>query len=319
MSLVRSSSSTDEDLEALVELFFRERFSTDNPIITEAVKRMLRAGGKRLRPRITLLSAAACGGNPIDHLHLAAYMELIHVATLIHDDVVDNAQTRRGVNATAVDYGNRVSVLAGDYLFAWIFKNVTLNYPHPSPTCSRQRWLKSATERCYSCKRSAISTLRSRPTLKSRVRRRRPVAASAQCGAIMGGAGAADIAALRAFGEAFGIAFQMKDDLLDVTADERSLGKPAANDLVERKTTIPLIAALASGDGDFRAEVRRFYEEGRNDAIPEVVLGIEREGGLRATRAQIALYVELAKQALEPITASAAKKDLAQLTDALLY
>ena len=133
MNLAHSSSSTDGDLEALVERFFRERFSTDNPIITEAVKRMLRAGGKRLRPRVTLLAAAACGGNPVDHLHLAAYMELIHVATLIHDDVVDNAQTRRGVNATAVDYGNRVSVLAGDYLFAWIFKNVTLNYPHPVP------------------------------------------------------------------------------------------------------------------------------------------------------------------------------------------
>jgi octaprenyl-diphosphate synthase len=133
MNLTHSSSSTDGDLEALVERFFRERFSTDNPIITEAVKRMLRAGGKRLRPRVTLLAAAACGAKPVDHLHLAAYMELIHVATLIHDDVVDNAQTRRGVNATAVDYGNRVSVLAGDYLFAWIFKNVTLNYPHPVP------------------------------------------------------------------------------------------------------------------------------------------------------------------------------------------
>ena len=94
---------------------------------------MLAAGGKRLRPRITLLAAEACGGRASEHLHLAAYMELIHVATLIHDDVVDNAQTRRGVNATAVDYGNRVSVLAGDYLFAWIFKNVTLNYPHPDP------------------------------------------------------------------------------------------------------------------------------------------------------------------------------------------
>ena len=69
---------------------------------------MLAAGGKRLRPRVTLLAAAACGGDPAQHLHLAAYMELIHVATLIHDDVVDNAQTRRGVNATAVDFGNRV-------------------------------------------------------------------------------------------------------------------------------------------------------------------------------------------------------------------
>src|SRR6185312_13846155 len=77
--------------------------------------------------------AEAAGAKAADHLELAAYMELIHVATLIHDDVVDNAQMRRGVNATAVDYGNRVSVLAGDYLFAWIFKNVTAGYPHPVP------------------------------------------------------------------------------------------------------------------------------------------------------------------------------------------
>ena len=95
---------------------------------------MLAAGGKRLRPRFTLLGAAAIGATDMrEHLPLAAYMELIHVATLIHDDVVDNADTRRGVNATAVDFGNRVSVLAGDYLFAWIFKNVTATYGHPIP------------------------------------------------------------------------------------------------------------------------------------------------------------------------------------------
>ncbi|MBV8284441.1 MAG: polyprenyl synthetase family protein, partial [Candidatus Eremiobacteraeota bacterium] len=120
--IAKSRLESEADLYEQVETFFRSTFSTDNRIITEAIKRMLSAGGKRLRPRITLLSSAACGGNPVEHLHLAAYMELIHVATLVHDDVVDNAQTRRGVNATAVDYGNRVSVLAGDYLFAWIFK-----------------------------------------------------------------------------------------------------------------------------------------------------------------------------------------------------
>jgi octaprenyl-diphosphate synthase len=107
-------ANDNDDLRGLVEHFFASRFSTDNAIVTEAVKRMLSAGGKRIRPRITLLAAAACGGRPAEHLSLAAYMELIHVATLVHDDVVDNASTRRGVNATAVDYGNRVSVLAGD-------------------------------------------------------------------------------------------------------------------------------------------------------------------------------------------------------------
>jgi octaprenyl-diphosphate synthase len=142
-------------------------------------------------------------------------------------------------------------------------------------------------------------------------------AASAQCGAIMGGGGSAEIAALREFGEYFGIAFQMKDDLLDVIADERSLGKPAGNDLTERKTTIPLIAALASGDRGFRAEVRRFYDDGANDAIPTIVNGIEREGGLAGTRLQIGRFVERAKDALEPIAGGAAKKELVKLTEAL--
>lgn len=319
MRLVRTSESEREDLSALVERFFGERFATDNPLITEAVKRMLAAGGKRVRPRITLLASAACGANPAAHLHLAAYMELIHVATLIHDDVVDNAQLRRGVNATAVDYGNRVSVLAGDYLFAWIFKNVTANYAHPIPH------ILSATlaDICDGevLQLQALGNLDLPQATYVEIARKKTAslfAASAACGAIVGNGSPAETAALRAFGEAFGIAFQIKDDLLDVTADERSLGKPAANDLAERKTTLPLLAALAAGNGDFRASVRQFYDDETNDAIPAIVDGIAREGGLHATRAEIGRYVERAKEALEPIGAGAAKEELEQLTDALL-
>jgi len=318
VSLVDSERGTYDDLHSAVERFFRATFSTDNPIITEAIKRMLAAGGKRLRPRITLLAAEACGGNYADHLHLAAYMELIHVATLIHDDVVDNARTRRGVNATAVDYGNRVSVLAGDYLFAWIFKNVTLNYPHPIPN------VLSATlaEICDGevLQLQALGNLDLPMGTYVEIARKKTAslfASSAECGAIMGGGGAREVAALRAFGEAFGIAFQMRDDLLDVTADERSLGKPAANDLTERKTTLPLIAALASGNGDFRSQVRRFFDTGVNDALPAILEAIGREGGLAATRAQIARFVARAKTALEPIDACAAKMELVKLTEAL--
>jgi octaprenyl-diphosphate synthase len=318
LSAIDSRSGTSQDLQALVDRFFHATFSTDNPVITEAIKRMLAAGGKRLRPRITLLSAEACGGKAVEHLHLAAYMELIHVATLIHDDVVDNAQTRRGVNATAVDFGNRVSVLAGDYLFAWIFKNVTLNYPHPIPN------VLSATlaDICDGevLQLQALGNLDVALETYVEIARKKTAslfAASAQCGAIMGGGSAGEIAALREFGECFGVAFQMKDDLLDMTADERSLGKPAGNDLTERKTTIPLIAALASGDGRFRAQVRRFYDSSANDAIPAIVDGIEREGGLAATRAQIACFVERAKSALEPIAHCPAKRELITLTEAL--
>lgn len=309
----------DADLHALVENFFRSTFSTDNPVITEAVRRMLAAGGKRLRPRITLLAADACGGNPVDHLHLAAYMELIHVATLIHDDVVDNARTRRGVNATAVDYGNRVSVLAGDYLFAWIFKNVTADYPHPVPN------VLSATlaDICDGevLQLQALGNLNLTRDAYVEIARKKTAslfAASAQCGAVMGGGNPREIAGLQSFGELFGIAFQMKDDLLDMTADERSLGKPVGNDLTERKMTIPLIEALSGGDPNFSDQVRRFYEESDNDAIPAVVAGIEAAGGLQGTRTRIAEYVARAKQALEPIAPGTAKEELGHLAESLL-
>ncbi len=306
------------DLHGLVEDFFRCTFSTDNAVITEAVKRMLAAGGKRLRPRITLLAAQACGGDAVENLHLAAYMELIHVATLIHDDVVDNAQLRRGVNATAVDYGNRVSVLAGDYLFAWIFNNVTLRYPAPIPN------ILSATlaDICDGevLQLTALGNLDLPAETYVEIARKKTAslfAAASHCGAIMGGGEPSQIAALRRFGEAFGVAFQIKDDLLDVTADERSLGKPAANDLTERKTTLPLIAALAEGNGTFRSQVHRFYETRSNAAIPEILEGIDRAGGLAATRVQIGRFVEQAKAALEPIVPGAAKDGLIELTDAL--
>jgi geranylgeranyl pyrophosphate synthase len=319
VSLVDDQRDTYDDLQAVVEEFFRATFATDNPVITEAIKRMLAAGGKRLRPRITLLSADACGGNSVEQLHLAAYMELIHVATLIHDDVVDNARTRRGVNATAVDYGNRVSVLAGDYLFAWIFKNVTVNYPHPVPNILAATLADICDGEVLQLQ--ALGNLDLPIETYVEIARKKTAslfAASAECGAVMGGGDRVEIAALRAFGESFGIAFQMKDDLLDVTADERSLGKPAGNDLTERKTTLPLIAALELGNGTFRAEVRRFYETGSNEAIPTIVAGIDRAGGLAETRVQIARFVDRAKAALEPIRTSAAKKELAKLTDALL-
>ncbi len=226
--MIEPRSASERDLYALVEDFFRHRFQTDNPLITEAVRRMLAAGGKRLRPRITLLAAEAMGGNAADHLALAAYMELIHVATLIHDDVVDGAETRRGVNATAVDFGNRISVLAGDYLFAWIFKNVTAAYDAPIPH------ILSATLAAI-CDGEVLQ-LRAMGNLDlpfdeyvEIVEKKTATlfGASAECGAICGGQGAG-VRALREFGVHYGIAFQMMDDLLDVTSDEARWASPSA-------------------------------------------------------------------------------------------
>jgi geranylgeranyl pyrophosphate synthase len=309
------------DLYLLVENFFESSFSTDNALITEAVRRMLAAGGKRLRPRVALLAAESVGGVPADHLRLAAFMELIHVATLIHDDVVDGAETRRGVNATAVDFGNRVSVLAGDYLFAWIFKNVTADYPHPIPH------ILSAT--LADITDGEVLQLRSLGELGTTLATYVDVAAkktaslfaaSAECGALAAGGSPFAVKALREFGTALGIAFQMRDDLLDLTADEATLGKPVGNDLRERKMTVPLVLALEGADREFRSDVERFFagDDDTRERIAGIVAGIEAAGGLSQTEAVLAGYVERAKQSLAPLGNAPARAELAALADALL-
>jgi octaprenyl-diphosphate synthase len=317
-----SHVTTDNDLYALVEDFFSNSFSTDNALITEAVKRMLDAGGKRLRPRFTLLGAAAIGAVDIrEHLPLAAYMELIHVATLIHDDVVDNADTRRGVNATAVDFGNRVSVLAGDYLFAWIFKNVTAAYERPIPH------ILSAT--LADITDGEVLQLRALGNLDLTVaeyveiaakKTARLFASSAECGAWAAGGSAIKVAALRDFGQAFGIAFQMQDDLLDMTSTELKLGKPVGNDLTEKKMTIPLILALEGADREFRTDVERFYagDDTSTNRIADVISGIARHGGFDKTKAAIADYLERAKASLAPLGNAPARAEFVAVADALL-
>jgi octaprenyl-diphosphate synthase len=301
-----------------IEAFFREIFTTDNPLITEAVKRMLAAGGKRLRPRITLLAAQAHDANSQRHLQLAAYMELIHVATLIHDDVVDNAQTRRGVNATAIDYGNRISVLAGDYLFAWIFKNVTALYPPPIPNILSATLAEICDGEVLQLRSLGDLSVSLNAYVQIVTRKTASLfAASAECGAIAGGAPTGDVQALRRFGLAYGIAFQMRDDLLDVTADAAALGKPVGNDLAERKMTIPLILALQSGGGEFRGMVERLYA-GREQEAAAVLEGIRTSGAIERTRAKIREYSKRAEDAIEDLENTPAKAELARLAVELI-
>ena len=311
----------ERDLYAMVEAFFRSSFETDNALITEAVRRMLAAGGKRLRPRFTLLAAEAVGGRVEDHLRLAAFMELIHVATLIHDDVVDGAETRRGVNATAVDFGNRVSVLAGDYLFAWIFKNVTAGYAHPIPHILSSTLADITDGEVLQLK--ALADLETTLAAYVEIATKKTAslfAASAECGALAAGGSPFAVNALREYGTAYGVAFQMRDDVLDLTADEATLGKPVGNDLRERKMTVPLVLALADGDREFRLAVERFFA-GADDGperVAVIVAGIGAHSGLAKTEAVLTGYVERAKQSLAPLGNAPARTELVALADALL-
>jgi len=293
--------SGEIDLRARIDEFFRTSFATDNPLITEAIQRMLAAGGKRLRPRLTLLAAQAAGGNIEEHLAISAYMELIHVATLIHDDVVDQADTRRGVNATAVDFGNRISVLAGDYLFAWIFKNVTADYQHPIPH------ILSAT--LASICDGEVLQLRSLDNIALDMAGYREIAskktaslfaASARCGAIVGGGSPEIIKALTRFGELFGIAFQMKDDLLDFVAEQAEVGKPVGHDLVEHKVTFPVIVALAMLDDAAKAPLLQYYG-GDDDSLTAAIRAVTQSAAIDRSNSIFEQTLDEALDALAPL------------------
>ncbi len=317
---VESALHSQPDLTSLIEEFFARSFSTENALITEAVQRMLLAGGKRLRPRLLLLSTQASGANPSDHLPLAAYMELIHVGTLIHDDIVDRADRRRGVNATAIDFGNRVSVLAGDYLFAWIFKNVTADYAHPVPHILAATLADITDGEVLQNRAVGRLDLSLSEYVEIAIKKTATLfAASAECGAIVAGAAALRAKALRDFGLFYGIAFQMLDDLLDLTASESELGKPAGNDLVEHKMTIPLILALEAGDADFRASARRFYAKPLLSSrdVSELIEGIAACGGLERTREAIGGYVERAEKSLGLLGNAPVRAELVAMTEAL--
>jgi geranylgeranyl pyrophosphate synthase len=319
--MLQKRPAGERDLYRLVEDFFRNSFSTGNELITEAVRRMLAAGGKRLRPRFTLLAAEAMGARAIDHLPLAAYMELIHVATLIHDDVVDQADTRRGVNATAVDFGNRISVLAGDYLFAWIFKNVTAGYPAPVPNILSSTLADITDGEVLQLRALGDLNLRLSAYVEVATKKTaRLFAASCECGGIMGGGSAIAVGAVHDFGLYYGIAFQMQDDLLDMTGQEAELGKPVGNDLREKKMTIPVILALDGANAKFRADVERFYAEDdeTRERIAGIVRGIGAHGGFVKTKLAVAEYLERAKMSLAPLGNVPARAEFVAIADALL-
>jgi octaprenyl-diphosphate synthase len=315
--VIESASTFDGGL--LIDEFLRTQFVADNALVTEAVRRMIAAGGKRIRPRLTLLAAEASGAAAGQHLELAAYIELIHVATLIHDDVVDRADTRRGVNATAIDYGNRISVLAGDYLFAWIFRNVTARYPAPIPHILSATLAEICGGEVLQLRALGNAGLALAEYVEIVLKKTASLfAAAAECGAIMAHASPARRKALGDFGRDYGIAFQMKDDVLDMTADRERLGKPVGNDLREHKVTIPLILALRNGDSEFRATVERFFTRGGDQEIGRIIEGVVRRGGLEGTRAQIAHYAEQAKRSLAPLESGRARSCLEEMAGALV-
>lgn len=328
-------SSPPSSIRDVVEQFVREELSLENAQIAAAVWAMLDAGGKQLRPRMTLLCATATHADAPKDPVLASYMELIHVASLIHDDVVDNASLRRGKDSTNNVHGNRFSVLAGDYLFAWVFKKMTQGYDNPVPTIlaemlsdicngevkelratgnlalSRAQYYeiigKKTAELFASCSEvGSVVALQNTEGKSGQGLRHHPVVES-----------------LRAYGYAFGMAFQIRDDVLDVTASEAALGKPAGSDLRERKVTLPLILALEDRNDRLSAAVARLFSTSEQDsdadraAVREVVELLRASEAIGRAKRVVFEYEQRAREALAGLSPSKAAAELEALTHGL--
>ena len=268
-------------------------------------------GGKRLRPALHLLAAKFCGYEGPSAIHLGAVLELIHAATLLHDDVIDAADTRRGRPSTNQRWGNSLTVLAGDWLYMESFRialaerNLRILDILIGLT---QNMVEGELIQLTQLGRVDISEEEALEI--SRRKTARLFGVALQLGALLGGRSSEEEERLTRYGSNVGMAFQIIDDLLDFTASPERLGKPVVNDLREGKVTLPLVYALR--DGAPRTKVETVLrEKGFQSVVADEIVGLVRgSGAVERTRARAGEFVAAAYRCLEPFPDSLYKRAL---------
>ena len=306
MSLAAIQQLSADD-RAAVDMLIRARLSSDVVLINQIAEHIIAAGGKRLRPLLLLLAARALGYDGSEHHQLAAVIEFIHTATLLHDDVVDESDLRRGRDTANALWGNAPSVLVGDFLYSRSFQlMVELQRPEV------MRILADTTNAIAEGEVLQLLHINNPDTDEAaylRVIERKTAvlfAAATRLGALLADADAATCDAMAEYGLQLGYAFQIADDVLDYTADAEALGKNLGDDLAEGKATLPLIHAMAHSDDATRAELRRIVETGDSDAMPVVLDAIQRCGSIDYARQQAIRYADRAEAALAVLPGGAA-------------
>lgn len=280
----------------------RQRLSSDVVLINQISEHIIAAGGKRLRPMLVLLAARALGYEGTDHMQMAAIIEFIHTSTLLHDDVVDESDLRRGRSTANALWGNAASVLVGDFLYSRSFQLMVELDRMPV-----MRILADTTNAIAEGEVLQLLHVHNPDTDEAaylRVIERKTAvlfAAATRLGALLAGADEAQQAAMERFGLALGYAFQIADDVLDYTADAATLGKNLGDDLAEGKATLPLIHALTRVDADTRARMAQAIEQGDTGALPEIVNAIRASGSLDYSQRIARHYAEEAIAALDAL------------------
>ncbi|MFN3280551.1 MAG: polyprenyl synthetase family protein [Tabrizicola sp.] len=304
---------------AAVNALIRERMASEHaPRIPEVTAHLVEAGGKRLRPLLTLAAARMLGYAGGDHVKLAATVEFIHTATLLHDDVVDESQRRRGRPTANLLWDNKSSVLVGDYLFSRSFQlmvetgnlRVLDILANASATIAEGEVLQL----------TAAQDLRTDESIYLKVVRGKTAAlfaAATEVGGIIAGAPEAQVRALRDYGDALGIAFQIADDILDYGGSDAVIGKNTGDDFRERKLTLPVIKAVAKADAEERAFWERVIEKGdqRDGDFARALVILRRHDSIAASREEALAWSGRAKAALGNLPVHALRDTLSDLAD----
>lgn len=314
----RLAAYLSDDMAA-VSALIRERMASEHaPRIPEVTAHLVEAGGKRLRPMLTLAAARMCGYAGPYHIHLAATVEFIHTATLLHDDVVDESAQRRGRPTANLLWDNQSSVLVGDYLFARSFQLMT----EPGSMVV-MRILSNAAATIAEgevLQLTAAQNLATDESIYLQVVRGKTAAlfsAATEVGGVIADAPEDQVKALYEYGDALGIAFQIVDDLLDYQGQADATGKNVGDDFRERKLTLPVIKAVAKADAEERAFWVRTIEKGRQEEgdLEHALALLEKHDTLKATQADAMAWAAKAKAALEVLPAHEVKDMLTDLAD----
>jgi len=304
-----------DDLRATDTLIL-DRLSSDVVLINQVGHYIVNSGGKRLRPMIVLLAARALGYEGGRHIDLAAIVEFIHTATLLHDDVVDDSDQRRNRDTANAVWGNAASVLVGDFLYSRSFEMMVA-----VDTMRVMDVLSHATNRIAEGEVLQLLACNDPDTNEESYREvilRKTATlfeAGARLGGIISGSGAATETALAAYGLHLGMAFQMIDDALDYGSSGEDIGKNLGDDLAEGKPTLPLIRAIEQSDPATRQTLRAMIEKGGTDRVDEVVAAIESTDAIAYTARLAAEEAAQAKVALDVLPESAFRTALAAVAD----
>ena len=314
MNLEQLYALIGPDMKA-VDAVIRERLHSDVALVSQVSEYIINSGGKRMRPALVLLAAGAMGYQGQRHHEMAAVVEFIHTATLLHDDVVDESALRRGRETANAMFGNAASVLVGDFLYSRAFQMmVAVDNMRVMQVLSDATNVIAEGEvlQLMNCHDADVDEARYMQVIHYKTAKL--FEAAAQLGAILGQATPEVEKALAAYGMHLGTAFQLIDDVLDYSGQEADTGKHLGDDLAEGKPTLPLIYAMQHGSPEHAANVRKAIEDGGRDDFPAVLEAIRASGALEHARTRARQEAELARASIFCLGASQFKEALLQLS-----